>query len=442
MEKLEKGIINFFKQQNTDLSGKRFLLACSGGKDSMVLAQALKNLKMPFGIAHCNFQLREMDSEKDQDFVEDFCLKNSISCFTKKFQTKKLALDQGKSIQMMARELRYSFFDEISRKHSFDYILTAHHLEDSLETLIINLSRGTGLKGLAGIPSKNGKIIRPLHLSSREEMNAYQKSQNIVWREDKSNTSDNYQRNFIRHHINPLLKKSHPTFEKGVLNSMKNIHQDLELYSFMLKKIQKDICLNRDEGMDLNLEKLESYPSKSSILKYILQPFGFNDLTSIEKSAHSLSGREFESEHFRALINRGLLQIRKKETITPQNYFIEEQSAEITKPFNIRLETIQPEKVDFAKLEKNSAAFDFDKLHFPLEFRRWKEGDRFQPLGMKQTKKLSDFFIDEKVSKFEKSRLWLLCSGNDIIWIIGYRINDLYKITAQTKKVFLLKAIN
>ena len=441
MKKLEKSIIDFFENQKIDLNGNQFLLACSGGKDSMVLAHALKKLKINFGLAHCNFQLRSKDSNLDENFVQDFALKNEIPFFTRSFQTKNLAQENGKSIQMMARELRYAFFEEIVKANSYDFILTAHHLDDSLETQMINLSRGTGIKGLQGIPPKNEKILRPLHLCTRYEMDEYQNSLKINWREDISNASDNYQRNYIRHHISPLLKKSSSSFEKGYLQSLKNIQSDVDLYQFLLKKIKKEISIESKGGLDIDLKKLEDYPSKTSLLKNVLEPFGFQDLSAIERSNSSISGKEFESENYHALVNRGFLLIRKKAKTSTKNYFIQGKDKRITNPLALQFDQIEPSEIDLFNLAEQSAAFDFDKLQFPLEIRKWKKGDRFQPLGMNQSKKLSDFFIDQKVSTFDKSACWLLCSGDVIIWIIGMRINELYKITELTKTAYFVRPL-
>lgn len=441
MEKLEKSIVTFFKNQNIDFQRKYFLLACSGGKDSMVLAYALQKLQISFGIVHCNFKLRAEDSDLDENFVHDFAASQKIPFFTKDFQTKSLAQKNGQSIQMMARELRYTFFEETRLGNSFDFILTAHHLDDSLETQMINLSRGTGIKGLQGIPPQNEKILRPLHLCSRNKMDEYANFLGLKWREDISNASDNYQRNFIRHHISPVLKKSSPSFEKGYLQSLKNIQSDVELYQFLLGKIKKEISIEEKGELEIDLKKLETYPSKTSILKFILQPFGFRDLSSIEKSNSSLTGKEFESEDYQAIINRGFLLIRKKVKSSLKNHFISENDRKIEKPLALQFKKTPPEEIKLFDLANDSAAFDLDKIKFPLEIRKWKNGDRFHPLGMKQSKKLSDFFIDQKVSKFDKSDYWLLCSGEAIIWIIGMRINELYKITELTKTAYFVRPL-
>lgn len=439
MENLEKSIITFFENHDIHHTRTHFLLACSGGKDSMVLAHALVRLNIDFQIAHCNFQLRGEDSDGDANFVQSFCEENKIPLHLKSFHTKEKSQDEGKSIQMVARELRYSFFKETCKNHSINYILTAHHLNDSLETQFINLGRGSGIKGLQGIPPKNGNILRPLHLCSREEMDAYQEKKSIEWREDSSNASDNYQRNFIRHHIHPLLRKSQSNFEKGYLQSLKNVQSDVELYSFLLENIKNEICVSQESGFDIDLEKLEAYPSKISILKYILEPCGFSDLLSIEKSYHLLSGKAFESEKYAALVDREFLKIRKKELADDKTYFIQASEKAIEFPISLEINKIPAKRIDLKNFASESAAMDFDTLVFPLELRKWKKGDRFQPLGMQKSKKLSDFFIDEKVNRLEKSKLWLLCSGHDIVWIIGYRINDRYKITELTKTAYFVR---
>tara|TARA_R110002072_G_scaffold166686_4_gene320027 strand:+ start:1657 stop:2985 length:1329 start_codon:yes stop_codon:yes gene_type:complete len=441
MENLEKSILNFFEKQRIDISKKQFLLACSGGKDSMVLAYALKNLSINFAIAHCNFQLRPFESDKDESFVQDFCKLHKIPFYVRKFQTQKLAELHAKSIQMTARELRYSFFHELIKEHSFSAVLTAHHLDDSMETQIINLGRGTGIKGLRGIAPKNGEILRPIHLSSRNEIDNYQVVKNISWREDQSNASDKYQRNYIRHHINPHLKNSKEGFEKGYQSSLKNIQSDIELFEFMLENIKNEICYDRETGFDIDLQKLNKYPSISSILNYILSPLGFADLPSLENILELETGKGFETKNYQAVVNRDKLLIREKTMLDQEVFSIEKKASILETPVKLSLERIKVQDLDFKNLAANSAALDFDKLQFPLVLRKWKKGDRFQALGMKKSKKLSDFFIDQKLNLFEKSALWLLCSGEDIVWIIGYRINDLYKITELTKTAYFVRPL-
>ena len=441
MSNLKNQIVQFFQLNGVDVQNRAFLLACSGGIDSMVLAQLLIEIQANFGIAHCNFHLRGNESDQDQLFVKEFAKTNGIPFFTQDFNTQEHANESKTSIQMSARQLRYEFFDEIIENESFDYLLTAHHLDDSLETILINIGRGTGINGLKGIPHFSGKILRPLHLATRKEISQYAENNKLQWREDSSNESDKYQRNYIRKHVIPELKKSHESFDEGLKKSLSNIDKDLRLFNHQLQKIQQDITIVKDGNLHIDIPLLLGYPSCSTILNFILSPFGDFDISAIEKSLQTQSGAEFTGQSYSILKDRDQLIIHPNKSRDEKVYTIEQKARETHKPLAMKISIISE---GLEGLERNSenALLDYDKLNFPLQMRRWKEGDSFIPLGMNKPKKLSDFFIDQKFSKLQKSNTWLLCSGNKIVWIIGHRINDEFKITKTTKTAYFVRPLN
>ena len=434
-------VIRFFSDNNIKSDKAHFLLASSGGIDSMVMAHLLLKLNLAFDLVHCNFKLRGKESDDDQEFIEKFTHSKGVSIHTKCFNTATYSTEKGISIQMAARELRYEYFDALMAKHKFHYLLTAHHLDDSLETLLINLGRGTGIMGLGGIPSFKNKMLRPLHLCSRAEINRYAEENRIEWREDSSNKKTDYQRNYIRHQVSPALKAIHDHYENNLRHSLINIAEDLDLFRHQLEQIERAITFEKDNHLYIDIPKLKSYPSTSSILNFILSPYGRFDLKSIIGSLQGQSGALFESENYELIRDRDHLILSEKISHgTFSNYFINETDKSIETPLKLETGIIERNIFEISG-DEQIGSFDLSKLSFPLELRKWKNGDSFIPLGMKRSKKLSDFFIDKKISRLEKSRTWLLCSGKDIIWVVGHRINEKYKITNKTKSVYFVRLL-
>lgn len=442
MRNLIDKVKEFFAIRDIKPEENKMLVACSGGIDSMTLAHLLKALNCEFSLVHCNFKLRTNDSDLDESFVKGFGKTNGIQTFVQQFETKSYADSKKISIQMAARELRYSYFNSLLEEHQFNYLLTAHHLDDSLETLLINLGRGTGISGLAGIPSSKNFILRPLHQVNRKEIVQYVETHKIAWREDVSNQKDDYQRNFIRHHISPKLKETYKGYESGFVNSLSNISMDVELFQHQLRNILNKITFTKENKVHLNIKKLLQYPSIPSILNFWLNPYGNFDLKAIEKSLNHNSGKTFQTKSYTLLLDRGYLVLSKNIDNSKgiNQHFINETDLFIEEPLGLEVYSNDNDIFDIPR-DKNIAALDKSKLSFPLYLRKWKEGDRFIPLGMEKSKKISDFFIDNKLSLFEKSEAWLLCSGDDIIWVIGYRINDDYKITSETKSTYFVRLL-
>lgn len=413
------------------LEGKRLLLAVSGGLDSMVLAHLSLQLGLKFSIAHCNFMLRNDESDKDEVFVKSFCDAHNIKGYFRRFETEKYAEDSKLSVQMAARKLRYEWFYELLEKEGFDYIVTAHHLDDTLETFLINVSRGTGLEGLTGIPAENDKIIRPLLIFSREEIENYARKHQLQWREDSSNASDKYLRNKIRHQVVPVFKE----MNSGFLNSFQNTLQHLQQAKSMAEDashiVYEKVVTEADNRKIISLDELLPLKNYQAYLYHWLSDYGFSAWEDVYKLAFAQSGKMVFSENFRLLKDRNTLILEPKNENTAEVFFIEKEQKELIYPIKISLDIVDK----IAETGSDVIYVDKDTLKFPLILRRWQEGDYFYPFGMKGRKKLSKFFKDEKFSLSEKEKIWLLCSDNQIIWVVGKRFDDRFKVTPNTKNI-------
>jgi tRNA(Ile)-lysidine synthase len=420
------------------LENKKLLLATSGGLDSMVMVHLFQNLNHEIAIAHCNFQLRGIESFDDQNFVQEYAKANNIPIFVTQFDTENFAKDYKLSTQVAARNLRYDWFYELLETQNYDFILTAHHADDNLETFIINLSRGTGLDGLVGIPSQNNTVLRPLLPYSRLEILDYAKENNIQWREDSSNASDNYLRNKIRHNIIPSLKELNPTF----LDSFQKTQNYLQEAQVMIEDatimIYQQIAKEVGEDIHFDILKLITLPNYKSYLYQWLQEFGFSAWNDIYDLVNSQSGKIIYSSEFQLLKNRNFLILSPISEFENEVFFIEKNQIEVKFPINLSICKV----TDIFDTSKNTIFVDEDKLSFPLQIRKWKEGDYFRPFGMNgKSKKVSKFFKDEKVSILEKQKTWILTSNNQIVWIIGWRQDDHFKIENTTQNTIQITLI-
>ncbi len=414
------------------LKGSKLLVACSGGLDSVVLGFLLKELNMEIGLAHANFSLRGKESDGDEAFVINLSEKWEVPVFTETFETKVYAVEQKLSIQMAARELRYRWFEEIRKDFHYDYVVTAHHADDSLETFLINLSRGTGLKGLMGIPEVNGNTIRPLLPFKRTQIEAFAKEQQLYWREDSSNQNTDYLRNQIRHEVVPKLKGISTSWNTSFQKTQKFLQQSQFLVEDYMTLIARLLIQETDQGIEISIPKLQEMPHKDALLYELLHPFGFTAWLDISGLLSAQSGKQIVSKSHRLLKDREVLllteipsEAKKSKTI------IEKNVTQIITP--LRMSFIPTEKVGY--IDMNTIYVDADQLVFPLLLRTWKKGDVFQPFGMKGKKKLSKFFKDEKLSLASKEHIWLLESNGQIVWVIGLRADDRFKVTQDTQKI-------
>jgi tRNA(Ile)-lysidine synthase len=412
------------------LSGKKLLLATSGGLDSMVMAHLFKSFNFEIGIAHCNFQLRGKESFEDQLFVQNYADANAISIFTTQFDTQSFATDYKLSTQVAARELRYNWFYELLETHNYDYILTAHHADDNIETFLIHLVRGSGLEGFTGIPEQNESVIRPLLAFSREEILNFASVNGILWREDSSNASDKYLRNKVRHDLVPLLKELNPSFSTSFQKTQKYLNQAQVMVEDASIMIYQQVATEFNEEIHFNIDKLKILPNYKSYLYQWLKEYGFSAWDDMYDLVDSQSGKQVFSSHFRLLKDRNsliLAPIIEKES--SEIYYIEENQKEVKFPIKLSISNQNPHLI-----KDNSIIFvDADKLKFPLSLKRYEEGAVFQPFGMDgKSKKVSKLFKDEKLSLLQKENTWILYSNNLIVWVIGIRQDERFKIDTKT----------
>ncbi len=421
-------------------AGQKILLAVSGGIDSMVLMHLFENSGYDYGVVHCNFQLRGEESDGDEKFVREQVQMHGIPSFFKTFDTTEYARLNGISIEMAARELRYNYFHKIRLKYDYDLIATAHHQDDLIETFFLNLSRKTGIKGLTGIKDKSGHLIRPMLFAGRQEIEAYAAKHYIEYREDSSNNEVVFQRNYLRHKILPLFSELNPAFKKNLLASIDNLRDAENVYISVLKKDKETVVGENDGVIQIDIEKLRTTQFPQLLLLEVLSPLNFNS-SVVDEVFHSLeaeSGKQFFSKTHRLVKDRDQLFISELKESEEKIYYIEEDDAELFEPFDILVQKADSVNFDIIK-RSNVACIDYDMIQFPLLIRKWKQGDYFQPLGMTGIKKVSDFLIDRKVPLHEKENVWLLCSGKKIVWIMGLRLDERFKVTSDTKKVLVLK---
>ncbi|TMM32393.1 tRNA lysidine(34) synthetase TilS [Polaribacter aestuariivivens] len=417
------------------LKDKKLLIAISGGVDSVVLAQLLTTLNFTVSLAHCNFQLRGLESDLDEEFVINLGEKLNLQTFTTN-----VLINPNGSIQLAAREFRYEWFQELIETHNFDFVLTAHHADDILETFLINLTRGSGLDGFTGIPEINGNIIRPLLPFSREEIKAYATSNNISWREDQSNASTKYVRNKIRHQIAPVLKEINPNLLTSFAKTIDNLKESKEIINDRIKDVVKEITTEKDGILKFEISKIQQLKNPKAYLYEILKKYQFTEWNDVFNLLSAQSGKQILSESHILLKDRNFLILsdRDFEIAQEPSYFIHENTKEIKSPIQLTFEEVTQEN----KQHKNTIYVGAEKLQFPLIVRKWENGDYFYPLGMQGKKKLSKYFKDEKLSLFEKKDLWLLCnSKNEIIWVIGKRQDQRFvsKTASKNIKITLIK---
>jgi tRNA(Ile)-lysidine synthase len=414
------------------LKEKRLLLAVSGGIDSMVLFYLCHQLNLDIRVAHCNFQLRGAESDEDEKFVKSQCEKLDILLFVNHFDTKKFAEKEKLSIQVVARKLRYDWFNSLLINNDYDYILTAHHLDDSLETFLINFTRGSGLDGLTGVPQQNGTIVRPLLPFSRIEIEAFAKENKVEWREDSSNASDKYLRNKLRHDVIPMLKELNPSLLDSFQKTISNLQQAQTLVDDASRIVYRKVVTDINFQKRINLLELMQLPNYQAYLYQWFEPFGFRDWDSINDLATAQSGKQVFSETHVLLKDRNeLILFPKQNEIEPIHFTIAKDQKEVKFPLKMAFCNVD----DISVQTTNTIFVDEDKLQFPLVIRKWQEGDWFYPSGMNGRKKLSKFFKDEKFSLLDKSSTWLLCSENQIVWVIGKRLDEQFKVTKSTTKI-------
>ena len=413
------------------LREKKLLVACSGGVDSVVLVHLMKELNFNLAIAHCNFSLRGKESDGDEMFVIGLAKQLEIPVFAETFDTKIFARDHRISTQMAARNLRYAWFDEVLINFKYDYLLTAHHLDDDMETFFINVSRGTGINGLTGIPSQNEKIIRPLLPFSRNEIERYAETNKLKWREDQTNQKPDYLRNKIRLEVLPSFKETNPSIFKNFQTTQRNLKSSKKLIEDYMALIYNLVVTETVDSYNIDIQKLKDIPHTNELLYELLNGFGFTEWHDVSNLLDAQTGKQLFSKTHKLLKNRDVLLLT---AITPdemeEEYMVYEEG--MKSPVKLKIETV--EFID-ESLE-NILYVDADKLMFPLKMRKRKEGDSFHPFGMIGKKKLSKFFKDEKIPVFQKEKIWILLFDEKIVWVMGYRPDDRFKVDDNTQRIY------
>jgi tRNA(Ile)-lysidine synthase len=436
-QNMQQKVETYIQKHQLLLHEKPVIVGVSGGTDSVVLLHLLISLGYNCLLAHCNFHLRGEESNRDEQFVRELAKTNKLqSCFIN-FDTSKFASKKGISIEMAARELRYTWFEQLMEEHDAQAIAVAHHADDNIETLLMNLVRGTGIKGLTGMQPRNNDLVRPLLCLTREEIEQYLIKHDLEHVEDASNSDSEYKRNKFRNEVLPLLEEINPSVRQTLYNTQNNLNGNYEIYQQAIQRIENEITEIDSGILKINIEKLKKQVQIPTVLFEILQPYGFGsaEVNQIVEQLEGESGKIFYSYDYRLVKDRKYLLVEKIETISKRVYFIEESNSQVIEPFKmiISKKTIQ---TGF-QVSKSPIRIQVDasKLKFPLELRHWTEGDSFYPFGMQNRKKVSDYFIDNKFNLPEKERTWLLVSENEIVWIIGNRLDNRFRITDTTTEI-------
>lgn len=438
----------FIKDENLFSPKDKLLLAVSGGVDSVVLCELCKQAGYDFIIAHCNFQLRGEESERDEQFVRALGEKYKVEVKVKKFETQKYAEENKLSIQEAARVLRYEWFEEVvssqdSGFSSLAYILTAHHSDDNAETILMNFCRGTGLHGLTGIPVSYGHIKRPMLCFTREEILQFAKENKLKFVEDSSNQSSKYTRNLFRNEIIPVISKVYPQVKENLTDNIERFKEIEKLYKLSVAGLKKKLVKEKGSEWHIPIKQLMGYNNRALIYE-IISDFGFGEkqIDEVLKLAESESGRYIDSPTFnyRLIKHRHWFIISPVQSAESGIIIIEQKNKSIG--FEKGILQIEETNNQQPATSNKTACLDAKEVTYPLILRKWKTGDYFYPLGMKKKKKLARFFIDNKLSKSAKEKIWVIESDKKIIWVVGHRIDERFKITEKTKSVLRLNLIS
>ncbi|PVH26106.1 tRNA lysidine(34) synthetase TilS [Sphingobacterium corticibacter] len=414
----------------------RLLLGVSGGKDSMLMAFLLWKLGYQIAIAHCNFQLRDAESDLDEQLVRQFAEERGIPFYHISFETQRYAEEQQLSIQMSARALRYQWFEELRTAHDFAAIAVAHHQQDHIETVFINLARGTGLRGLRGIAPKRDRIIRPILWMSHEEIVQTVAQYHVPYRDDQSNFSNKYTRNKVRLDILPQFRALQPQFDQVMLENIERFTDSYNLLQRLTDTIRQQLFIAAVNRTEIDKNSLLTYVKDIPLLYELFRPYHFekNILADLANTDLSHIGSRFESDSHVIVVDRTQVFLYDKNLVPLETYELQQDDTKVhiaarTLSLSISIDTS-------LNLARNVAKVDFANLVFPLTVRSWSQGDRFMPLGMNASKKISDFFIQKKIPLLEKDQIPLLVNGNgEIIWVVGYQLDNRYRIKENTKKV-------
>lgn len=413
----------------------KLLVAVSGGIDSMVLVDLLKASGYDIALAHCNFQLRGEDSYEDENFVREYAQGNQLPVYIKRFDTLAVVAQEKFSVQMVARDLRYEWFSSLLQSENRDYVLTAHHLDDAIETFLINFTRGTGIDGLAGIPEFSGKIVRPLLAFTRRNIETYAAENLIAWREDSSNSEDKYLRNALRHRVVPILKELNPSFTDSFQQTLTHLKQTQLTAQEGVSRLLAGALIKDKAATRFAIQAIPSKPLRNACLYAWLKDYGFSAWEDIYNLPEAQSGKQVLAPGHILLKDREHLILEAVTELDTTVYTIASFQAEVNIPLKLRFSNVS----NISNPKPNCIFVDADVLQFPLKIRRYQEGDYFYPFGMKGKKKVSKYLKDEKIPVTEKQKLWVLCSEGQIVWLIGMRMDDRFKTKKQTTKILQIQ---
>ncbi|MBL0135711.1 MAG: tRNA lysidine(34) synthetase TilS [Chitinophagaceae bacterium] len=456
---LQHSFTDFISKESLFTKQNKLLIAVSGGVDSVVLCDLCNEAGYDFLIAHCNFQLRGEESNRDEDFVLQLGRNYGKEVLVKHFATKAYAAQNKVSTQVAARELRYSWFYDLldsdpprrttlptpdSRLKTPDLLLTAHHADDNIETVLMNFFKGTGVSGMRGILPKQGKLIRPLLFATKAELLDYAKTKGLKWVEDSSNAGDQYTRNYFRHQVIPLLQKVYPQVDQNLISNISRFRDIEVLYKQSIALHKKKLLEQKGNEVHIPVLKLKGVKPLNSIVYEIIKDFSFSNgqVQDVLNLLESESGHFVASPTHRIIRNRNWLIIAPLASEEAANILIEEMVSKVrTANWQLQISRKNRSEISISS-DSNTACVDASDIKFPLLLRKWKEGDYFYPLGMKKKKKVARFLIDQKISKTDKENIWVLEMNKKIVWVVGQRIDDRFKITDATKEVIVISVSN
>jgi len=438
---MKRIVKNYIEKHCLLKPGSKIIVGFSGGADSVALLHILHKFDYDCIAVHCNFLLRGEESDRDEHFAAGFAASLGLSFITQRFDTANIAKERGISVEMAARDLRYQLFAELREKHQADAIAVAHHRDDSIETLLINLIRGTGIKGLTGIQPKTGYLIRPLLCVSKEEILQYVREKNLPFVTDSSNEEDKLIRNKIRLQVIPMLETINPAVREAIVQTMDNLNEAHKIYESEIENSIRQIY-NKEKG-SISIPLLKTFPSPESLLFDLLKKFGFGKevVREIYSAIDGLSGKTFYAPEYYVLKDRDEFLVSPVIQEEEKEYLIQSTDTFSEIPFRMEISLLKNETSGDIEKSVHTACLDYDKLQFPLVLRKRKTGDKFIPSGMKSFQKLSDFYTNRKFSKIEKEKTWILTSGNEIVWIVNYRIDERFKADKSTKNRYILKLL-
>jgi tRNA(Ile)-lysidine synthase len=441
---MQSRFVDFIRKNNLLTEKDKILLGVSGGIDSMVMLHLFHKSGFEVSVAHCNFTLRNEESDGDEKLVNHVCELNGIKLYKNRFETEHFAISNKLSIQVAARNLRYDWFNRICNEFGYTKLAIAHNRDDVAETVLINLTRGTGLKGLTGIKAKNDNTIRPLLFAGRDEITRYAIQENIQYREDSSNSSVKYARNRIRHNVIPELENLNPSAKESIVTTARHVQEAWELVASYINTMKSKLVKIDNGKQFFSIQDLKEEPHAKFFLIEELMVFGFTPdaIEHIYDSLKGQPGKVFYSPTHQLLRDRDFLILAERKELDSLILDIEAGSELIDYPIKLRFKVIDNDESIKVVHDSNLATLDFEKLSFPMRLRPWLPGDKFMPFGMDNFKKVSDFLVDQKVSLFEKNNVYVLESGGDIVWVVGKRIDNRFKISDKTSKIWIANCLS